>query len=332
MAPLLHLGRVAFAALLVAALLVAGLPPTSAHASTSTTEMERDFAALVNIERAKAGVGSVAVRTDIRTVARAHSRVMADEWRLFHNPDFSSQITGWQRVSENVGFGPSVESIHRALMNSEGHRRNILDDRVTEVGIGVVVHDGRVWVTQNFRRPLSGVTVYPPSTTRYGDVASTNVHARSIERVSVTGIVDACSTARYCPGAAVTRGEFAVMLVRALSLPTGTAGASRFGDVSGDTATAVEALATAGLTAGCGNDRFCPDRKLTREQLATFFANALELAPRATTFTDVGRTHAGSVGALQHAGISNGCTSTRYCPLDDVNRAQTASMISNNLR
>ena len=319
------------ALLLVVVVSLALLPPPVASAAPSTADLERDFHALVNIERAKKGLGALTMRSDIVRVARGHTDVMVREWRLFHNPHFSTQITGWQRVSENVGYGPSAERIHQALMNSEGHRRNILDDRVTEVGIGVRVKDGRVWVTQNFRRPMSNVSTSAPSTTRFGDVASTNVHARSIETVSVRGIVDACGSARYCPGAAVTRGEFARILVRALDLPVASTGRSRFGDVSGATADAVEALADAGLTAGCSSDRFCPGQRLTREQLATFFANALELQPRATSFRDVSRTHAGSVGALEHAGIVNGCTSSRYCPTEQVNRAQTASMIANNL-
>lgn len=318
------------ALLLALVMSVALLPPPAAQAA-STADMERDFHALVNIERAKEGLGALTVRSDIVRVARDHTDVMVSEWRLFHNPHFSSQITGWQRVTENVGYGPSVERIHEALMNSEGHRRNILDDRVTEVGIGVRVSDGRVWVTQNFRRPTSNVTTSAPSTTRYGDVASTSVHARSIETVSLRRFVNGCSSARYCPSSAVTRGEFAQILVRALDLPVAGTGRSRFDDVSGSTADAAEALAAAGLTAGCGNDRFCPTQRLSREQLATFFASALELPPRSTSFRDVGRTHAGSVGALERAGIVNGCTTTRYCPSEQVNRAQTASMIANNL-
>ena len=318
--------------LLVALALTLTLVPTApAAASSSTVDLERDFHAMVNIERAKQGLGALAMRADIVRVARSHSQTMASGWNLHHNPDFAQQITGWQRLSENVGYGPSVSSIHRALMNSDGHRRNIMDSAVTEIGIGVVVKDGRVWVTQNFRRPTGTVRTSPPSTVRYGDVGSASVHAGSIETVSVRRIVDACSMGRYCPTSAVTRGEFAVMLVRALDLPTGTAGQSRFTDVSGSTATAVEALARAGLTAGCGSDRFCPDQRLSREQLATFFASALELPPRPTSFTDVGRTHGGSVGALEHARVVNGCTTTTYCPTQRVTRAQTASMIANNL-
>ncbi|MEX2549569.1 MAG: CAP domain-containing protein [Nitriliruptoraceae bacterium] len=307
------------------------LPLGTAVASTSTVELERDFGALVNVERAKQGLGALEVRSDIVKVARNHSQTMADEWRLHHNPDFSTEITGWQRLAENVGYGPNVGAIHRALMNSEGHRRNILDDRVTEIGIGVVVKDGRVWVTQNFRRPSATVTVFPPSTERFGDVRSTSVHAASIETVAVRGITDSCGEARYCPSTSVTRGAFAVMLVRALGLDTGPSGESRFTDTSGEVAAAAEALASEGLTSGCSSDRFCPTDRLSRAQLATFFAGALQLSPRTPSFTDAGTTHAGSIGALEHAGIVNGCTSITYCPSKKVTRAQTASMFANNL-
>jgi hypothetical protein len=317
---------------LVAAVLLVYAPATPALASGTAAAMERDFQALINVERAKHGLHALQVRADITSVARAHSARMASQARLHHNPNFSTEIRDWRRLSENVGTGPSVGAIHRALMGSDGHRRNILDAQVTQVGVGVVVRNGRVWVTQNFRRPTGSSTTLPPSTERYGDVSSRNVHAPSIETVSGAGIVDPCGVVRYCPSAAVTRGDFAIMLVRALDLPVGTSGGSRFSDVSGATAAHVEALASAGLTQGCSDGRFCPDARLTREQLATFFATALQLEPRSTSFADVGRTHRGSVGALQRAGIVTGCTPSTYCPTDLVTRAQTASMIARNLR
>lgn len=306
---------------------VGGTAPAVA-ASTSEVTAEQEFLALVNIERAKRGLGALRVRTDIVTVARRHSARMAAESRLHHNPNFSTEITGWQRVSENVGRGPSVSVLHAAFMDSDGHRRNIVDDRVTEVGIGVVIDGARIWVTVNFRRPSSNVSTLAPSTTTFGDVSSTSAHASSILRVASDGIAPACGTGRFCPTSSVTRAQFASMLVRALDLPAATR--SHFGDVSGALAADVNALAEAGLTRGCGPDTFCPDQRLSREQLASFFANALELEPASSPFTDVGRTHAGSVGALYRAGITTGCGTTTYCPTQNVNRAQTASMLARN--
>lgn len=313
----------------LAFVLALGWLPAPADAAGAATEAELDFGALVNVERAKQGLGALPVKTDIRTVARGHSKTMASQARLHHNPNYSTQITGWQRVSENVGVGPSVTAIHKALMNSEGHRRNILDVRVTQVGIGVTISGGRVWVTQNFRRPSSGVTFSPASTTAFGDVTGNSVHATSISRVTSRKIAEPCGTSRFCPTAPVTRAEFATMLVRALDLPATTT--RQFTDISGPHVANIEALAAAGLTGGCAPGRFCPEVQLTREQMATFFARALQATPRPSPFKDVSGTHDGSVGALHKLGIVNGCTSTTYCPRDRVTRAQTASMLARNL-
>ncbi len=316
--------------LLLAAALVLPLT-TPADAAPSARELERDVIALVNVERAKQGLGALAIKSDITRVARAHSVRMADADNLHHNPDFSTQITGWSRVSENVGVGPSVQRIHDALMDSTGHRRNILDDRVTEIGVGVELRNSRVWITQNFRRPSSGVTVLPPSTTTLGDVASTNVHAGSIESVAANGIAETCGLSRFCPKDGVSRGEFAGMLVRALDVPPAS-GDAQFTDLSDAVRDDVEALYAAGLTVGCDDTRFCPERTLSREQLATFLTRALELEPVvATHFNDVGPTHAGRVAALYEAGITTGCTATSYCPSRDVTREQTASMLARHL-
>lgn len=323
-----HHPRTIWPRLLVVALLLALVTPVPvSEAATSTRELERDFLALVNVERAKRGLGALTEQADIRSVARAHSADMARQWQLHHNPDYASEITGWQRLTENVGYGSSVESIHRALMNSSGHRGNILDSRVSEVGIGVVVRNSRVWVTQNFRRPAGTVTLSSPSTVFFGDVSARSVHAAGIQHGYQEGMFEACGLSRFCPSGAVTRGDFATMLVHALQLDRPTASTGQFTDIGGDLARDVDALMAAGVTNGCKDDRFCADARLTREQLASFLARALRLEPVASPFADTGQTHDGSIGALAAAGITNGCKVDRYCPTDEVTRAQTASML-----
>ena len=39
----------------------------------------------------------------------------------------------------------------------------------------------------------------------------------------------------------------------------------------------IEALVASGVTAGCGNGKYCPDSQLTRRQMAVFLAKALGL-------------------------------------------------------
>jgi hypothetical protein len=138
------------------------LAPRTADAAVDANA-EHEFACLVNAERAKSGRAALRVATDLRNVARNHSVVMADENVLHHNPTLTTDVKNWSFVAENVGRGPSVTALHSALMNSDGHRRNILDDRATELGVGVEVRGSTVWVTQVFRRPSGANSGNVPS-------------------------------------------------------------------------------------------------------------------------------------------------------------------------
>lgn len=146
--------------LLALLLLVAGtvlatiaLPQTPAFAATDAGA-ESEFVQLINGERANRGLPQLRVASDLVGVARDHSKDMAASGHLHHNPNLGQDVSNWQRVSENVGVGWSVPSLHSAFMDSSGHRANILDDKVTEIGVGVEVEeDGRIWVTQVFRLP-----------------------------------------------------------------------------------------------------------------------------------------------------------------------------------
>jgi uncharacterized protein YkwD len=146
-------------AILVVALLLTAMPQTTVVAYADSG-MEAAFVAAVNRERAAAGLGSLSVADDMTSVARSHSRVMANGTDLHHNPDLGRDVSGWKKVGENVGRGPSVDAIHAALMASPGHERNIVDPEWTQLGMGVVVEEGRIWVTQVFRTP-SGATTAP---------------------------------------------------------------------------------------------------------------------------------------------------------------------------
>lgn len=149
------------AAALVLALL-ATLAPLVPSAASADSSMERQFIAAVNRERAAQGLPSLSTSGDLTSVARSWSGRMADESKLYHNPSLGSQVSGWKKVGENVGRGPNVDAIHAAFMASPGHRRNILDADWTQIGMGVVVRDGTVWVTQVFRLPAGAAPKAEP--------------------------------------------------------------------------------------------------------------------------------------------------------------------------
>ena len=310
--------------LLTAALLalVATLVPSApAHAADAAAHEAR-FVDSLNVERASRGLDRVRVAADLTAVARRHSDVMAAQSRLHHNPNLASDVSGWQRLSENVGRGPSVASIHSALMASTGHRANILDTRVTEVGVGVTVSGSTIWVTQVFRLPTT------VQSATYRDVGGT--HASSIARLADAGITTGCTASRYCPHREVTRAQMGTFLARsAVLMPSSS---SPFRDLHRAPVHEhnVSALADAGVTGGCTDTRFCPNRTVTRGQMATFLANARGLSPVAgSRFTDVpaDAVHAGTINAIADAGITRGCGDGRFCPDEPLTRAEMASFL-----
>ena len=141
---------------LIAAVLLGALATPASAAIDSTAEAE--FVKLVNNERTKRGLKALTVRSDLTKVARAHSIDMADQNYLHHNPDLGTDVDNWLRLTENVGYGPSVTSLHDAFMNSDGHRANILDSKVSEIGVGVEVRGSKIWVTKVFRLPETTTT------------------------------------------------------------------------------------------------------------------------------------------------------------------------------
>ncbi len=144
------------------------------------------------------------------------------------------------------------------------------------------------------------------------------------------------STASSCRLGSIKRWEFAMWLARVHNGPSDTEPADtwNFDDVStGDSYYHhVAYLAQNGITTGCGGGSFCPDRPVSRSQLATFVDRAFPVPAtnKALAFTDVSPTsvHAPAINRLHRAGITTGCvTHTRYCPTANALRQHAATFI-----
>lgn len=155
-----------------------------------------------------------------------------------------------------------------------------------------------------------------------------NVHAAGIEALASAGITTGCGATTYCPNQPVTRGQIATFLDRALDLPGGT---RSFADVPADHphADAIAATAAAGITVGCGGNRYCPSDGLSRGQMATLLQRALDLPDGPPRFADVvaDYAHAQGIWAIAASGITTGCEPQRFCPAGTVGRAQMASFL-----
>ena len=154
------------ASLLLVAVFAATFMALAAPSASALSSYESCFVNSLNSERAAVGRPKLAVKSDLVANARNHSEDMAADGTIYHNSKLSSQIDGnWWALGENVGMGPSCGSIHDAFMASPGHKANILDRDYNQIGVGVVVKDGTIYVTEVFAGRKSTTTTSKPRTT-----------------------------------------------------------------------------------------------------------------------------------------------------------------------
>jgi len=103
---------------------------------------------LVNEERRSRGVRELKRRLDLVLSARDHATNMWEQEYFGHlSPDGEDVGDRLQRkgieytlAGENLALAPTVETAHKGLMNSKGHRDNILDEDYRQIGIGVIAN------------------------------------------------------------------------------------------------------------------------------------------------------------------------------------------------
>ena len=174
---------------------------------------------------------------------------------------------------------------------------------------------------------------------RYTDVDRSSVHGSNIYALERLGVFDGtqCGARKFCPGKPAKRWAIAVWIVRVVDgedpFPVEE---SRFADVEDGVwwMPYVERLADLGITVGCRQNplRFCPDRTVSRAQIASFLVRAFRLQrANPAEFTDTrGNTHEANIDALFAAGLTVGCRQRplRYCPDRPVTRGQMASLLN----
>ncbi|HEY8427594.1 MAG TPA: CAP domain-containing protein [Sandaracinaceae bacterium] len=126
--------------------------------------VRRELFAMLDETRREAGVPPLREHVGLREVALAHSRDMAENGFIGHTSPRTGSAADRVRaagfasglVLENIGRGYGAAEIHRGLLESPGHRANLVNPDVTHVGIGVVAQpeNGRsaFIVTQVFVR------------------------------------------------------------------------------------------------------------------------------------------------------------------------------------
>jgi uncharacterized protein YkwD len=123
-------------------------------------DLEAKMLEMVNRERMQHGLKPVAADPEMAVVARAHSRDMFARGYFAHNtPEgldpfdrMRAKNVRFLTAGENLALAQTLRMAHNGLMNSPGHRANILNPSYGRLGIGVL--DGGIYglmITQNFR-------------------------------------------------------------------------------------------------------------------------------------------------------------------------------------
>lgn len=126
---------------------------------TIDAKSEDDMLVLINHERTTRGLEPLTMNNKARQVARAYSTDMFANGYFSHvDPDghtpFDRMRSGgveFGTAGENLALAPTLKLAHQGLMNSPGHRANILKPEYRSVGIGII--DGGPYglmVTQDF--------------------------------------------------------------------------------------------------------------------------------------------------------------------------------------
>ncbi|WP_082032518.1 CAP domain-containing protein [Nocardia vulneris] len=114
---------------------------------------------LTNAARAEAGCSDLKADKKLTAAAQAHTKDMADNGFLDHNsskgdPGDRIKAAGYQAQgwAENIAEGQtSASEVVDAWMNSEGHRANILDCKLQDIGVGYAQSsNGTAYWTQDF--------------------------------------------------------------------------------------------------------------------------------------------------------------------------------------
>jgi uncharacterized YkwD family protein len=113
--------------------------------ATSLTADEQEMLRLVNEARSQNNVPPLEADLSLTNVARIKSQDMIDNNYFSHNsPTYGSPFDmmksfniNYVQGGENIAGNRDVPAAHEALMNSPGHRKNILSPDFTHIGIGI---------------------------------------------------------------------------------------------------------------------------------------------------------------------------------------------------
>ncbi|MCM0650639.1 CAP domain-containing protein [Clostridium swellfunianum] len=119
--------------------------PSAQTNSSTLTSQEQEMLKLINQARAQNNVSPLQIDMQVTNVARVKAQDMIDNNYFSHNsPKYGSPFdmlkafgVSYVEAGENIAGNQTIQNAHNALMNSPGHRKNILNPDYTHIGLGI---------------------------------------------------------------------------------------------------------------------------------------------------------------------------------------------------
>lgn len=122
---------------------------SAAQQPSDADSVRNQILQLVNQARAEAGLQPLRTTSALNSAAQTRAQELSQVYS--HNrPDGSSCFTvlgekgiSYRSAGENIAIGyKTAQQVFNAWMNSEGHRKNILSEKFTHIGIGYTAQQG----------------------------------------------------------------------------------------------------------------------------------------------------------------------------------------------
>ena len=314
-------------------------------------------AAAINIDSISEKIGNQVQLKDIivnisisnsskDTITKAQNSATSNNFQLVVNPiDF--EIT-CKNDSETVDVSKFSNYVERTVLLPAGTDPNKITTGVVFNKNGTFLHvptavqfiDGKYYAKINSLTNSTYTVIWNPVT--FKDVEK-HWARNYVNEVGSRLIDDGLGNGDFAPNRAITRAEFASMVVKALGLK-GTNFPEKFGDVYKEDSY-YDAIYTAyeyGILTGYSNGNFGPQDLITREQAMTMLAKAMEIADMNVTVSDADESNqlklfkdydSISLYAREAAticvknGIFEGDNKGKLTPKDNITRAESATII-----
>jgi uncharacterized protein YkwD len=135
---------------------------TRAAVTMSASQFQARLVSRINHRRVNHGCRAFRANAALQLAAERHNALMAADRELSHRLSGEASLgtratsagyTHWRIVAENLAWGQSSpRAVFRAWVHSAGHRANLDNCRLRDLGLAVVIRSGRPWVTADFGR------------------------------------------------------------------------------------------------------------------------------------------------------------------------------------